>query len=142
MRRHKRPDPVEALAVQVHGQATVALFFDKLVSAAIPDLDGPGSVLTRRDGPLEVRIVERMILDVHGKMAFPTPKRDSFRDRPARQRAVSLEPKVVVQSPRGMALNDEPSVTLPYSRLSERLGRLTSLATPSILVEAHLWIVA
>jgi hypothetical protein len=83
-----------------------------------------------------------MILDVHGKMAFPTPKRDSFRDRPARQRAVSLEPKVVVQSPRGMALNDEPSATLPCSRLSERLGRLTSLATPSILVEAHLWIVA
>jgi hypothetical protein len=79
---------------------------------------------------------------MHRKMPFSTVKRDSLRDRPTRECAVPLEPKVVVQPPRSVALNDEPSLAFARSRLSERLGRLTSLAAPPVLVEAHLWIVA
>ncbi len=63
--RHERPDTVDAGAAEPHAQAAVALLLDQLVGAAIQDLDRSRAVLAGRDLALEVRVVERVVLDVH-----------------------------------------------------------------------------
>src|SRR5439155_11114070 len=67
LRRHERPHPVEARAAQANRQSAVLLLLDELVRAPIPDLDGSGAVLAFRDLALELRILERMVLDVDGE---------------------------------------------------------------------------
>src|SRR5919201_2174374 len=62
---------------------------------------------------------------------------DALRHRPARQGAVTLEAKVVVESPGVMALDDEDGRSLPpRSSSRERLGSLVGVALPSVLAEA------
>ena len=83
-----------------------------------------------------------MILDVHGEMALSAAERDPFWHGPARQGPVALESKVVVEAPCGMSLDDEPWLIANRLRLPERLRRLARLPAASVLVQAHLWIVA
>ena len=142
MRGHERPDTVQPFAVEPYGQPAVALLLDQLVCAAVPDLDGSRSVLARRDRPLEITVFERVILDVDGEMTLAMAERDPLRDGPARQGAGALEPEVVVESPRGMPLDDEPQRCARLRALPERLRRPGWVALASIGVEAHLWIVA
>jgi hypothetical protein len=68
-------------------------------------------------------------------------ERNAFRNRPAGQGAVALEPEVVVQPARSVPLNHE---TGPISGrgVPERFGSSVRLPAPPVLVEAHLWIVA
>ena len=142
MSRYQRPDTIQTTPVQPNRQATVTLLFHELVGAAIPDLDGTGTVLTGRDRTFELHILERVILDVHRQVTLTAAKRDPFRDGPARQDAVPFEPKVVVEPPRSMSLDDETWPISDRLGLPERLGRVTRLPTLAILVQAHLWIVA
>ncbi len=51
--------------MEVHREPAVLLLLDELVGAPIPDLDGAGAVLARRDLALEIAVVERVVLDVH-----------------------------------------------------------------------------
>ena len=82
-----------------------------------------------------------MILDVDREVPLTAPERDALRNRPARQRAVALEPKVVVEAPRVVSLDHESRRGTGLSRLSERL-RCFPTTLPPVFVEAHLWIVA
>ncbi len=128
--------------MEAHGEPAVALLLQEVVDAAIPDLDRPGAVLARGDRALEVRVVERVILDVDGEMALACPKRDTFRHRPARERTVPLEPKVVVETARGVPLHDETRRCDIAVILAEGLRGLPGSALLPVLLEAHLWIVA
>jgi hypothetical protein len=83
-----------------------------------------------------------VILDAHRQVTLTAAKRDPFRDGPARQDAVPFEPKVVVEPPRSVSLDDETWLISGRLELPERLGRVTRLPTLAILVQAHLWIVA
>src|SRR5262249_23610666 len=94
VRGDQRPGAFEPLAVQPYCQAAVALPLDELVGAVVPDLDGARPVLADRDLALEARVVERVVLDVHGERALPGLERDALRNRPAKQDAVLLEPEV------------------------------------------------
>src|SRR5205085_11164665 len=107
LRRHERPGAVEALALQSHGQSAVSLLLDELVGARVPDLDAAGSVLAFRDLAFERRVLERVVLDMHGQPLVARLERDAFRHRPARKRSVALEAEVVVEPPRVVALDDE-----------------------------------
>ena len=91
---------------------------------------------------LEVRVLERVVLDVHREMTLSAPERDALRHGPARERTVALEPEVVVEPPRRVPLDDEPRPLALASDASERLRRLPRTALAPVLVEAHLWIVA
>ena len=102
VQRPSRRSPCEA-----DGQAAVGLLLDELVGAAVPDLDRAGAVLARGDLALERRVVERVVLDVHGEVALPGLERDALGDGPARERAVALEAEVVVEPARVVALHDE-----------------------------------
>ena len=99
---------------------------------AVPDLDRPGPVLTRRDLALEGGVVERVVLDVHGEVALPGLERDPLRHRPARERAVALEAEVVVEPARVVALNDEER-----SRRSPRLPPNGSGVAPFVRLPSY-----
>jgi hypothetical protein len=83
-----------------------------------------------------------VVLDVHRQVTLAAAKRDPFRDGPARQDTVPFEPKVVVEPPRSVSLDDETRPISDRLGLTERLGSVTRLPTLAILVQAHLWIVA
>ena len=71
MGRHERPGPVEPRPVQPDGQPSVLLLLEQLVGAAVPDLDRARAVLPARDLALERRVLERMVLHVHGERPPP-----------------------------------------------------------------------
>jgi hypothetical protein len=84
-----------------------------------------------------------VVLDVHGEMPLAPPKRNPLRHRPARERAVPLEPEVVVQTPCGVALYDEARpLGAAVRSLAEGLRSFPRTAFLAVVVEAHLWIVA
>ena len=122
MRRDERPRSPEPLALEPDRQAAVGLLLEQLVRPAVPDLDRPGAVLARRDLALEARVVERVVLDVHGEPAVTRVERDALGDGPARQGAVTLETEVVVEPPCVMALDDEEGPLTPL-RAARRRAR-------------------
>src|SRR4029450_6210999 len=134
VRRHERPDSVELLPVQPDSEAAVPFLLEQLVRAVVPDLDGAGAVVPLRDLALERRVVERVVLDVHREVLLPRLHRHALRHRPARERAVHLEPEVVVQ-PRGVVpLHDEDRVLALLLR-GEGLRRLLRVPLPAVLLE-------
>ena len=119
VRRHERPDALEPLAVEPDREAAVPLLLEQLVGAAVPDLDRAGAVLARRDLALEVAVVERVVLDVHGEVPLAGLERHALRHGPARERAVPLEPEVVVEPAGVVALDHEERRARP-SRAARR----------------------
>ena len=63
--------------------------------------------------PSKVGVVERVVLDVDGERALAGLERHALRHRPARERAVALEPEVVVEPPGVVALDDEDRLASP-----------------------------
>jgi hypothetical protein len=68
-----------------------------------------------------------MILDVDGENALPRLERDALRHRPAGQCAAALEPEVVVEPPRVVALDDEDRLPAAFPG-PERLRRAFRIA--------------
>ena len=135
---NERPDPGEPLTVESNRQAPILLLLDKVVVASVPDLNGAGAVLAGRDLALEVGVGERVILDVNREMAFAWLEWNPLRDGPARKSAVALEAEVVVQTPRGMALDDEPQSTArsPLT-IAERLRGLLGITLAAVRLGRH-----
>ena len=107
LRRHERPDTVQLLPVQAHGQPAAPLLLEQLVRARVPDLDGARAVVPLRDLALERRVLERVVLDVDREVLLAGLERNAFRHGPARERAVQLEAEVVVEPRRVVSLDDE-----------------------------------
>src|SRR6185437_7702488 len=101
----------------------------------VPDLDRPAAVLALRDLALEVRVVERVVLDVHGQVALPLAQRDALGNGPAGERAAALEPEVEMQPAGVVALDDEDRVGAA-ARARERLRRPGRVALAPVGVEA------
>ena len=135
VRRDERPLALQARAVQLHGEPAVALSLDELVGARVPDLDGPAAVLACRDLALERRVLERMILDVHGEPAVALAHRHALRHRPAQEDAVLLEAQVVVQAARVVALDDEERIAAFPAPAAEGLRRLLRVALLPVRLE-------
>ena len=85
MRRHERPASLQPLAVQPNGQPAVLLLLEELVRAAVPDLDRARAVLALRDLALELRVLERVVLDVDGEVLLARLERHALRHRPAKR---------------------------------------------------------
>src|SRR5207249_2918866 len=122
--------------VQPDRQPAVALLLNELIGAGVPDLHRARPVLALRDLALEGRVVERVILDVDGEVLLALLERHALRHRPARERAVALEPEVVMEPPRVVALNDEDRL-FPLALAAERLWRLLPVALSLVFAEAH-----
>ena len=70
------------------------------------------------------------------KVPLARLERDSLRNGPARERAVPLEPKVVVEPPGVVALHDEDRGPAAGLLLPERLRRLPTAALALVLPES------
>jgi len=127
--------------VQANGEAAVLLLLEQVEGAVVPDLDGAGAVVTLRNLALEGRVVERVIFDVHREHALARLERDALGNGPRRERAVALEPEVVVEPPRVVALDDEdrclrpPALRMTGPLRRERLRRLLRVALAVVLAE-------
>ena len=133
-RRDERPDPLGTLAVETDGEAAAAFLLEELVRPAVPDLDGARPVLPGRDDALERRVVEGVVLDVHREVTLARPEREPFRDGPAREGAVPLEPQVVVEPPGVVALDHEDR-RLAGGVAAERLRRLLRVALSPVVAK-------
>src|SRR6185369_7031947 len=102
----------------------------------IPDDDVAGAVLAVWDHALEVEVLDRVILDVDGHPADRRIEGRALRDGPADEDPVDLEPEVVVEPGRAVALDDEPTRTAD-GRVAGRLGRLAEVALALVGLERH-----
>jgi hypothetical protein len=80
----------------------------RLPRPGIPHDHVATAVLPGRDHPLEVQVLDRVVLDVHGVAPRRRVECRSLRDGPAHQHPVDLEAQVVVQAAGPVALDDEP----------------------------------
>ena len=108
--------------------------------AAVPHDDCPRAVIPRGDDPLEVRVLERVVLHLDGHPPVGRVVGRALRHGPAAQGAVELEPEVEVQASGGVLLDDEQPgserVLRGVAGAAERLGRAPRIALLPVAVEA------
>ncbi len=76
--------------------------------AAVPQHHRAAAILAFWDRPLEVAVVERVVLHLHGEPAVMRVDRRAFGHRPGLERPVELQAEVVVQARGVMLLDHEP----------------------------------
>ena len=91
----------------------------RLVGAAVPDEHRAGAVLALRDLALELEVLERVVLGVHGEPVLVRVLRHAARKRPRGERAVVLEAQVPVQAA-GVVLLDHEAGLAATSRAAPR----------------------
>ena len=108
---HQRPAAVQLLAVEAELELAGAVAGARSPTGCqVPlsqTITRARAVLAFRDRALEAAVVDRMVLDVHRHALVGGIEARAFRHRPALQRAVELEAKVVVKAARGVLLDHE-----------------------------------
>src|SRR5271166_58917 len=79
----------------------------RLVGAAVPDLDRSGAVLPLGDLAVEVEVLERVILGGGGEAVLLRRLGQALRDRPRGEHAVVLQAQVPVQAARAVLVDHE-----------------------------------
>ena len=101
VRAHQIPDPAEFLALQFEFELALGVgllrIFQRNPDAAIPDNHITGAVMPFRNAALERRVIERMVFDMHRQALDLGVERRPFRHRPALQRAIEFQAKVIMQ---------------------------------------------
>ena len=110
---------------------------DRLPVALVPEQYSPTAILLGRNNALEARVIERVVFHMHGQAFLSRIQAGSLRDCPALQRAVQFQPKIVVQTARGVFLYDELKSAAMSDRLSPRFGGLFEIALLPILPKTH-----
>jgi hypothetical protein len=67
------------------------------------------AVLALRDDPLEIEVLDRMVLRPGGEAAFVGIPRGALGEGPRGEHAVDLEPQVVVKATGAVPMDDEPT---------------------------------
>jgi hypothetical protein len=107
--------------------------------AAVPQLDRAAAILALGNGAFEVAIVERMILDLDGQPLVVRIERRAARHRPGLEHAVELEPEIIVQACRIVALDHEAQALAGRDdRRTRRLGGFLEVALRPVGGEAFL----
>ena len=156
-RAHDREATTDLLAIEAELQLSVAnrrggvgRFGLRLERAPIPHDDVARTVLARRDDALEVEVLEGMVLDMDRHPPLIRIEARATRHCPADQHAVDLQPHVVVQARRAMALDDESATgrcrlrgaggSAPAGATIKRtvgFGRLLEVPFAAIFLEGH-----
>ena len=129
---HPNQGPIAVQFLALEGEFERAL--------AVPEEHGSAAVFALGNDPLELPVIERMVLDMDGQPLLPRIEARSLRHRPALQDAVELEAKIIVQPPRRMLLDDkgEPGAGfLMRRRGARRLRRLAEIPFASVFLERH-----
>src|SRR4030095_1702647 len=109
------PHEMEAPAQLLAGQREVELarseatprISDRVPEAAAPAAAAPPAILALRNHALEPRVVERVVLGLGGHPPLACHQARPFRNRPALQHAIELEPEIPVHAARGVLLHHE-----------------------------------
>ncbi len=115
----------------------------RLVGPRIPDDHLAAAVLPLRDGALEGRVLQRVVLGVYSEVVDRGSVGQVLGHRPRHQHAVALKAEVVVQPPCVVLLDDEAVVVAGRSRpasdigqrrggFRHRLGRLRRIAHAAV----------
>src|SRR5262245_51778060 len=142
---HERPPAVELSACESELEIALAVALVwvavGLPGAALPDHHRAAAVFALRDGSLEVAVLERMILHLHGEALVGGVEAGPLGHRPALQGALELEPEVVVESAGRVLLDHEGARgrAPPRGRwgLARRLRRGLEIALATILAQPH-----
>ena len=97
-------------------------FAERLISPLVPHHHRTAAIFPLGDGPLEINIGNRVVLNMHRQVLFPLGKRHPFRNRPRFQHSAQLQPEIVVQPRSIVFLNDKP-----LARLAPVAQRATGL---------------
>src|SRR4051812_3576093 len=92
-----------------------------LVRPHIPYHHRAPAVLAFGNDPLELRIIDGMIFDMHRQMALPAGYWKAFRDGPRGEHASHLETEIVVQARSVMLLHHEAVPFRAFPLLRARL---------------------
>ena len=115
---HQFPQASQLLAVQLEEQLALGQFLariaDRFPGATVPDDDGSGTVLPGWDRAFKAAVGNRVVFDVDRHALFMRIEAGPLGHRPAKQDAVQLQAKVVVQ-PRGPVLLDDEGEGLGFS---------------------------
>src|SRR5262245_50618531 len=147
---HEHPAAPELLAG--HGELELALaergtdvggLLVRRPEAAIPEHNGATAVFALGNRPLEVAVVERMVLDLDRQSFVARIAGGPLGYRPGLEYPVVLEAQVVVQAGRCVLLDDETRVFGALDRgLAAQLGRPFEIAFGLIggkLLLCHCW---
>src|SRR6267143_846892 len=101
--------PIVAFQLLTFEQHVVLSWLPQLedVCALIPDLDGPGPILSLRDRPLEVKIAQWMIGHLDRQSFDARLCRWTLGDCPALQNPIKFKPEIPVESRGIVFLNHE-----------------------------------
>ena len=136
---HQGPVALQLVAGQAEFQlarrmagARVAVW---LPLAFVPHDHFTGAVMAGGNGAFEAGVVQRMVLDFDRHAARLRIQARTLGHRPALERAVELEPKVVMQLPGRMLLHHEAQRRLAGGVLAARLGRGLEVALVAIALQ-------
>ena len=110
---------------------------DRRPDALVPDHHGSAAVRALGDHALELVVVHRMRLGLHGEPLDGGIERRPLGDRPGEHHPAVLQAEVVVERRRAVLLDDELERLPRFSRprISARLGRDVEVALPVVLGE-------
>ena len=108
---HERPLAAKLVALQLEDELPLleplAPILERHPLAAVPYDDTAGAVVPLRDYPLEVAVLDRMVLDAHGEALVDHVVRRALRHRPRFEHAVHLHSQVEVEMTRRVLVHDE-----------------------------------
>src|SRR5205814_824195 len=123
---HERPPSTQPPPREIEFQMAVSQSLPRVADrppcAAIPDIDMSGAVLTGWNVAFESRVIERVILDFDRKPPGADVFARTFRNRPAFQHAIELEPKIEMQLASLVPLNHELRLRAATPHAALRLG--------------------
>src|SRR5438132_10141383 len=110
-----------------------------VIVAAVPDHRRSAAVISFRDHALERFVFNRMVLHFNRQMFFAPLPWQTFRERPGFEHAFHLQPKIVVQPPRVVFLNDEAARATDLLRpwLAFRLSRARKIPFSFVFLKSH-----
>src|SRR5690606_4331012 len=108
---HQRPRALELAAFKNEVDMVLVRLAVDLPVAGIPEHHGAAAVLTLRDHALEAAVIQGVILHLDGKPSLARFKAWSFRQRPAPEHAVLLQPEVEMVMAGGVLVHD---IKMPF----------------------------
>ena len=145
---HESPSApqLEPEQLQLHLAARILLErilgLERAEPAAIPYDHRSSAVVAGRDHPLEVPVLERMILDVHREPLLLDTGRRPLGHRPTLEHALQLEPQIEVHVARPVLLHDETGArrgngAAGRGRIAraKRFGRADGIALAAVVFE-------
>ena len=113
---HQGPRAAQLVALELEQELALLEPLDRIADRdplpPVPHDDGAGAVVALRDEPLEIAVLDRMILDVHREPLLRGVVRRSLGHRPGAEHALHLEPEVPVQPGGRVLVHDEQAAGL------------------------------